>query len=89
MGIISVVGFIHQALFGNISSEAWNYWKVSTPVVPVFAPIGAMCATLVTRVTLARTVYFLCAIQLITGFAIILVWIDTVISYQLRYIFLA
>ncbi|CAG5112604.1 Oidioi.mRNA.OKI2018_I69.chr2.g6801.t1.cds [Oikopleura dioica] len=81
MAMVSIFGFAYKFFLGTLATIAWDYWIVSgkeqldhniVPVVPVGASLGAYCATLVTRTTLAKAVYVLCTVQLITGFIIIL-----------------
>ena len=56
MGFMSVFGFWFRyfAFSTPISDQAWNYWLVCIPIVPIGAPIGSMCATFLSRITLAR-----------------------------------
>ena len=74
MGLMSFFGFWFRYFIMDIpiSTQAWNYWLVCVPIVPFGAPLGSIAATFVTRMTLARAVYFLCFVQLAMGICIIL-----------------
>ena len=53
MGQMSVFGFWFRYFWmEDISEQAWNYWLVCIPIVPIGAPFGSICATMVTRMTL-------------------------------------
>lgn len=53
MGQMSVFGFWFRYFWmEDISEQAWNYWLVCIPIVPIGAPLGSICATMVTRMTL-------------------------------------
>ena len=53
MGQMSVFGFWFRYFWmEEISEQAWNYWLVCIPIVPIGAPLGSICATMVTRMTL-------------------------------------
>ena len=73
MGGMSVFGFWYRFFcMEAISEQAWNYWLVCIPIVTIGAPFGSFCATKVSRLTLARAVYFLCFVQLLMGVCIII-----------------
>ena len=75
MGAMSVFGFWYRyfcMVSDEITEQAWNYWLVCIPIVTIGAPVGSFCATKVSRLTLARAVYFLCFIQLLMGVCIII-----------------
>lgn len=68
----AVVGYLlHLVFLGDVTSEVFNYWMVSIPVVILGAPLGAFVVNKLRRLHIASFLYTIIAIQFVTAIWII------------------
>lgn len=64
MGLNSLVGVLWSLMVrtgsdNDISPDVYKYWLVTIPIVVIGAPVGSRVSSVLSRINLARAVYFL------------------------------
>ena len=81
MAFISIIGFSYRVFFGGgMEVEAMLNFPLAVPVVTLMAPIGAIVASKISRMSIVNSLLFFIVLEITTTFILMKLSLNTIIA---------